>query len=172
MKIEIGENNSLLVFLDKKDVNAMQLDLSNAVEENAAAREILERIYLDAAHASGFVPHSTSSKVIEILPFQDGSALICFSFRQKRVKMKVTAIRKRDFAVYEFSDVNCLEQFLNHAQRLQELPEAVYEKDGCYRFIVRSDCKSLDNLLKEFAHRRNVPFACERTAEYWRKVYS
>ena len=102
MKIEIGENNSLLVFLDKKDVGALHLDLSEISDENAALRKILNGIYRDAALSSGFVPESAGSKTVEILPFDDGSVLICFSFKTKRVKMKVKARIKQNLIVYEF----------------------------------------------------------------------
>ena len=170
MKIEIGENNSLLVFLDKKDVGALHLDLSDGLDENAASRKILNGIYRDAALSSGFVPESAASKTIEILPFDDGSVLICFSFKTRKVKMKVKARQKRELLVYEFTNCAALEQFLNSAGNLNELPEAVYENEGCYRFIIKSESKILENILKEFSFKLNMPYTVERTKEFWRRV--
>ena len=172
MKIEIGENNSLLVFLDKKDVGALHLDLSDGFDENAPSRKILNGIYRDAALSSGFVPESAGSKTIEILPFDDGSVLICFSFKTKKVRMKIKARLKSELIVYEFSDSASLEQFLESAESLNEIPESVYENEGYYRFLIKSESKSLENLLKEFALKLSLPYTAERTKEFWRRVYS
>ena len=171
MKVEIGENNALLVFLEKKDVRALHLEINDTLHENEDARRILAALYRDAALESGFVPDETGNRCIELLPFEDGSVLICFSFRRSRAKMKVTARRKAQLVLFEFPDAAAFEQFLDSACSLEELPEAVYEEQGCYRFAVSNDKQKLINLLKEFAGTVRSPFALARTAEYWRRIY-
>ena len=86
--------------------------------------------------------------------------------------MKIKARLKSELIVYEFSDSASLEQFLESAESLNEIPESVYENEGCYRFLIKSESKSLENLLKEFALKLSLPYTAERTKEFWRRVYS
>ena len=156
MKVEIGENNCLLVFLDKAEVRSVHL-----VPEQAAQNDE------DAARQVGFEPAAAAGQVTELLPFADGSVLLCFSFKKVRQKLKVRARCKHHYALYHFGSRADLSAFLGAARRWAQLPDAVYESEGAYRVLYRNPAQHTENLLKEYAQRLSLPFALQRTAEYW-----
>ncbi|MBQ6380801.1 MAG: hypothetical protein IJJ41_04260 [Clostridia bacterium] len=171
MKVEIGENNSLLVFLTAQEVAALHLSLSNADYIARENREIIARIYRRAAARSGFLPGSYASRVIELLPFEDGSLLLCFRFARTRAKLKVRALKRSGASLYHFATPEAFGAFLAHASALQQLPEAVYESGGEYRLVVGKHAHRLAHMLGEFSERITAPLALPRTREYWREVY-
>ena len=171
MKIEIGENNSLLVFLTKQEVHTLHLDGPFTLEEEAS-RKILQAVYRDAALSAGFVPEAYEKRITELLPFSDGSMLLCFSFPGKRCRLKVSARMKKSYKIYELFSAADLAAFLNSAASLHCVPEAVYESEGSYRFIIDSRAHTLERLLKEYAEPVSAPLALQSTKEYWRAVYT
>ncbi len=167
MKVEIGENNCLLVFLDKAEVRSVHLVPEQAAQNDEAARRIIACIYRDAARQVGFEPAAAAGQVTELLPFADGSVLLCFSFKKVRQKLKVRARCKHHYALYHFGSRADLSAFLGAARRWAQLPDAVYESEGAYRVLYRNPARQTENLLKEYAQRLSLPFALQRTAEYW-----
>ncbi|MBR2589599.1 MAG: hypothetical protein IKE65_01600 [Clostridia bacterium] len=172
MKIEIGENNSLLVFLTKDEVHTLHLNENDFSFQDEASRKILQSVYRDAALSAGFVPQSYDKRVTELLPFSDGSMLLCFSFRVKKVKLKVTAHRKTRYKIYELlthADFAALTENIAHTGCL---PAGVYESEGKYRFVIDTHAAVLDNLLKEYASPVTDALALAATKEYWREVFA
>ena len=172
MKVEIGEQNCLLVFLEKSEVSALHLESESCSYSDPACRSVLGALYRDAALRVGFVPERFASRTIELLPFQDGSMLLCFRFEVKRQRFKVRARRRQSLCLYEFSGVEELAAFCERIGEADQLPQGVYECEGAYRFVLSSHAQRLENLLKEYAHRVTEPLAIAATREYWREVYS
>ena len=171
MRTQIGENNCLLVFLEKADVQKLKLNAEKTDFGSDETKAILSSLYREAAQKANFTPKAPHSKVTELLPFHDGSMLICFCFRTAKPKLKVVARKKREKLLYEFSNKETFAAFLDAAEGLTQLPLGVYS-DGCaYRFVLAAEAQQLENLLKEYALKITAPLALETTEEYWRRVY-
>ena len=171
MKIEIGENNCLLVLLEKEEADAFALNAQTITYKEPAVRHALAAVYREAALQAGFVPQTYISRSIEVLPFENGNILLCFSFNTKKEKLKIQVRRKREKAVYQFFSKESFAAFTAHASHLQQLPEGVYEQDGTYRFIISPRSHALEKMLGEYAEKITQPFAQQYTREYWREVY-
>ena len=171
MKVEIGENNCLFIFLTAAEASQMHVHEAAADFGDALSKAVIENLYRDAAQRAGFTPAGYRSRVIELLPFQDGSVLLCFRFVRTKPKLKVRARKKYAKALYHFASREAFAAFLDHAGQLKQLPEAVYESAGEYRLLIAPHATQLEALLKEYAEKCMLPFAAERTKEYWRPVY-
>ena len=135
---------------------------ANGADANETAKAILR-----FSEEVGFEPAAAAGQVTELLPFADGSVLLCFSFKKVRQKLKVRARCKHHYALYHFGSRADLSAFLGAARRWAQLPDAVYESEGAYRVLYRNPARQTENLLKEYAQRLSLPFALQRTAEYW-----
>ena len=171
MKIEIGENNCLLVLLEKEEADDFELNAQTITYKEPAMRRALAAIYREAALQTGFVPQPYISRAIEVLPFDNGNILLCFSFKTKREKFRVKEKSKQKKTVYQFFSKESFAAFTAHASHLQQLPEGVYEQDGAYRFIISPRAHELEKMLGEYAEKITQPFAPQYTREYWREVY-
>ena len=171
MKIEIGENNSLLVLLTKEEVHTLHLDDNHISFEDETARKILQSVYRDAALCAGFVPERYDKRVTQLLPFSDGSMLLCFSFHAKKVKLKVKARKKMRYKLYALLSHADLSALSANIARTGYLPVGVYESEGQYRFVIDAQAVALENLLKEYASPVTDALALSVTREYWREVY-
>lgn len=169
MKTQKGKNNSLLVFLNKHEAVAYHIgaDMHPETEES---RRMMHLIFREAAALANYPQEMQGKKIIEILPFEDGSVLLCFTPETIRPRLKIRVRRKEQHSVYEFENGSALERFLESAEALSLLPEAVCKSEGKYRFIMRGDNRR-HLLLTEFATRLNAPLAVARTEEYWQKLY-
>lgn len=171
MKIEIGEKNCLLVFLDSDDVKRLHLDGENIVYTDESTRKIINSVYREAALSIGFVPENADSRVIELLPFNDGSMLMCFSFKSKRPKLKVIAKLKERHSVYEFSCESDFKRYLESSCFTEKQKNAeVFESSGKYRLLISDSSQKEENLLGEFALKIGSPLAVSKTREYWTKI--
>lgn len=167
MKIEIGEKNCLLVFLDKHDMAALHLNAATVTYNDDACRKTIQAIYTDAATQVNFVPQQHSSKVIELLPFEDGSMLLCFSFKQKPFRLNVHVRKKERSCVFEFCNKAQTQFFFKTVSPPPSF--RLFENSGAYRLIVPESCCKTEPIT-EFAERIRHPFALSETAEYWREV--
>ena len=171
VKVEIGENNCLLVLLEKEEADALHLNADTVRYADASSRKMIAALYRDAALQVGFVPAAYVRRTVELLPFENGSILLCFSFQTQKRKWKVRVKRKYENLVYEFHSKADFAAFLEHAAHLTQLPEGVYENEGTYRFIIAPQATALKNMLCEFATEITSPLAIAYTKEYWRTVY-
>ena len=172
MKTQISKDNALIVFLNKDEVDSLNLDFKNFTAADKQTRFILNSLYNDAAYKSGFVPKQSEKRLIEILPFENGSCIIIFSFPQKR-KFKVSARRKIETRLFEFDSKMSLYRFFESAERIdKKLFEALFENSGEYRLLVASGEPSLVRILSEYSQAVKDKYALSRTKEYWNCLYS
>ena len=171
MKVEIGENNCLLVLLEKEEAEALCLHAHTLHYADETSRKIIASLYRDAALQVGFVPEKYVRRTVELLPFENGSILFCFSFETQKRKWNVRVKRKNENLVYEFHSKADFAAFLEHASHLTQLPAGVYESEGVYRFIIAPQAVALESALCEFADKITSPLALAYTKEYWRTVY-
>ena len=171
MKVEIGENNCLFIFLTAAEAHETHIHEAAADYGNAAGKAIIDSLYREAAQRANFAPVNYRSQVIEMLPFQDGSVLLCFRFLRTIPGLKVHARKKYADRLYQFHSQEAFAAFLDHAGKLKQLPEAVYESQGAYRLLIAPHATQLEALLGEYAEKCAAPLAAARTREYWRPVY-
>ena len=171
MKVEIGENNCLLVLLEKEEAEALRLNAAAITCQDPTVRRTLASVYKEAALQVGFVPQSYTLRTIEMLPFENGSILFCFSFHRKN-KLKICARRAGEKKVYQFFSQADFAAFIEHASHLTQLPEGVYKQGDAYRFIIAPHAHDLEKVLGEYAAKITLPFALQYTTEYWEKVYT
>ena len=169
MKTQKGKNNSLLVFLDKHEAGAYHIG-ADMHPEDEQSRRMIYLIFREAAAMENYRQGPQGKKLIEILPFEDGSALLCFTPERTQPRLKVRVRRKATRTVYEFDSPAALESFLESVKTLDALPEAVCKSEDKYRFILCEDYRQLHLLLTEFAARLTAPLVAARTLEYWERV--
>lgn len=172
MKTQISKDNALIIFLDKNEVEELKFNFENFSACDKQTRFVLNALYNDAAFKSGFEPKPGEKRLIEILPFENGSCIIIFSFPRKR-NFKVIARRKVVFRIFEFESEKSLKRFFESASHFDKnLFGALFESSGTYRLLVNSDEPSLIRLLGEYSEAVKDKFAESRTREYWNCLYS
>lgn len=171
MKIEITKDNSLLIFLNKNELNRLGLNCEKMVYGDDKTKYLLNSLYNDAAYSSGFKPKRTDKRIIEVLPFKDGSCIIIFSFPQK-YRYKVKARLKNESNIFEFESEDELRSFLNNTPESErEKIVAIYKSDKHYRIKTYGDSKAATNLISEFSNSVNGRYTAERTEEFWERIY-
>ena len=172
MKTQISKDNALIIFLNKNEVDSLNLDFSNFTASDKQTRFVLNSLYNDAAFASGFKPEASERRLIEILPFENGSCIIIFSFPKKR-KFKVTARIKTSAKLFEFTCKDSLKNFFESAKGFdKKYFSALFENSGEYRLLINTDDKSFIRILSEYSEAVNGKHAISRTKEYWNCLYS
>ena len=172
MKTQISKDNALIIFLNKNEVESLNLDFKSFSPSDKQTRFILSSLYNDAAYKSGFVPEASEKRLIEILPFENGSCIIIFSFPKKR-KFKVTARIKTDLRLFEFECEKNLHSFFESANGFDKKQfSALFENSGEYRLLINSGNASLLRLLSEYSEAVKDKLALNRTNEYWNCLYS
>ena len=166
MKINAPDKNSLVILLDKADMERLNLNFSNLLYSNEHTKEIIKALFCDACIKLGRKPQMKGSTLIEAVPFEDGSCLICFTISEKRQKIKVTAKLKCAQNTYQFESKEDFEKLLAGAKSKGIAPEGdLYRLNDTYRFITGS--KELKSLFSEFAELINHPLAENYTKEYF-----
>lgn len=172
MKIELTSDSSLLLFLEKADMENLHLDIETMLYSDEHTREILRSLYDEARESTGFEPQDGTHAMIEVLPFEDGSCIICFSFPKSRLKFKIIPHLKRTESMYEFSSLSDFEMFRTAAEKLgfTEI-DKVYENEGTYRALISTDDERIQNIIREFSVPVVSPLAQSMTDEYWVRAF-
>lgn len=172
MKTQISKDNALIIFLDKNEVESLNFNFKSLSVCDKHTRFVLNALYNDAAFKSGFVPEPSEKRLIEILPFENGSCIIIFSFPKKR-KFKVTARIKTNAKLFEFESKDSLRRFFESAKGFdKKYFSALFENSGEYRLLINSDDTSLLRVLSEYSETVKGKYALSSTKEYWNCLYS
>ena len=172
MKTQISKDNALIIFLNRNEVEALSLDFNNFAASDKQTRFILNSLYNDAAFESGFQPETSDRRLIEILPFENGSCIIIFSFPKKQ-RFKVTAKIKTYDKLFEFESKDSLYRFIESAKGFDKKHFlALFENSGEYRLLINSNDKSLIRILSEYSEAVKGKYALSSTKEYWNCLYS
>lgn len=171
MKTQISKDNALIIFLNKDEVQSLKFNFDNLSVSDKQTRFVLNSLYNEAASKSSFIPPKSERRLIEILPFENGSCIIIFSFPQKR-RMKVTARLKTASRLFEFDSKISLYRFFESVRGVEKNQfSALFESSGEYRLLINSDNETLLRILSEYSHAVKDKFAECRTKEYWNCLY-
>lgn len=167
MKTQQIDSHSLLLFLEKGEPESLKLDIYNLQMSDERTRLTLKTLFKKASEQVGFKPDKTSSALVEMLPFEDGSCLLVFSFPEKNERLKIVARPLRREAVYEFESKDALFDYRRVSG--SEL-SCVYEFGGVYRAFICEKDESAKSLLSEYARLLTGTLEKGTTEEFWNKI--
>ena len=170
MKVEIGENNCLLVFLEQTEVAKFELDSAVATADSERLGQIMNRIFAGACRLAHFNAPRESSRHLEILPFRNGTMLICFSFENKRMKITARCKNAGTAPVFEFDSHEHLRRCLASSAFKKNAVYRLFQNEDSFRLVSEQLPAAAKNLLSEFSLRVADPLAAAQTREFWEEV--
>jgi negative regulator of genetic competence, sporulation and motility len=171
MKIELTDDRSILLYLEKSDLETLHLDVDTMLYSDENTREILHTLYNEAKEKTGFEPLNNGNAMIEVLPFEDGSCIICFSFPKNKTKIKIIPHIKNRTFIYEFYSLADFESFLTVWDKSGRLKiDALYKYDDTYRAVINTESESARSLISEYSVEIVSPLSQSETEEFWEKV--
>ena len=168
MKINSPDKNSLIILLERADMESLQLDIDNLLYSNERTKEILWSLFCEACAELGRNPERRSNTLIEAVPFDDGGCLICFTLKDKKQKIKIVAKLKNSADIYQFESIESFKKFKSCAELANiKLAGNLYALNDTYRFITKSSELNKSAYLSEFATKISYPLAESYTKEYF-----
>ena len=169
MRPQIVNDSMILILLNKDDLTALHLEPVKIDFSDENTRNILLSLLEQVQVQTGKQLKSGGKTVVEILPFENGDCLICFSKAPLDMpKIKITARIKHCTRVYEFSTLNDVKQYLNAAPSADK--REIYERDGTYRIIMTNPQKKDVLLIAEFGRELKYNLAQYYTKEHFSKT--
>ncbi len=171
MKIHSPNKNSLIILLNPSDMEKLNLSTETMVYSDEHTRQVLWTLFTESRVALGQETKHGAKTMIEIMPFDNGGCLICFTLKSENTNIRIIPKLKNTPAVYEFEEINGFRK-MNDSAKAQniDISGELFESDNTYRFILNNAVPENKNLLSEFASKINNPLAESTTREYWNKV--
>ncbi len=171
MKIHSPNKNSLIILLNPSDMEKLNLRTETMVYSDKHTRQVLWTLFTESRIALGQETKHGLKTMIEIMPFDNGGCLICFTLKSENTNIRIIPKLKKTSAVYEFEEKDGFRQMSNSAEAQHiDISGELYENDNTYRFILNHAVSENKNLLSEFASKINHPLVESTTREYWNKI--
>lgn len=165
MKTQLVNNSTILVHLDRNDLEALKLEPLSLDFRKESVRNLLLCLLEQVEASLGHKLPPQGKTVVEVLPFENGECLISYSkHRESAPKLRVTAHKKGSRAyVYSFWSEEALRAFLS----VVHSPYQAYHLDGEYRVILPHLTDRVRLIAGEFAQEVRHPLAVAYTKEHY-----